>query len=424
MSDRSVGGSRRRAPQPEALATVAAPDAVSAPARSNGAPAGDGARTLRVAMVAGEASGDLLGADLIEALRERVGSLSVEGIGGPRMGALGCSSLYPMERLSVTGLTEAVGRYRELIPLRRRLARRFAASRPDVFIGIDAPDFNVSLERVLRRAGVPTVHYVSPSVWAWRRYRLPKIRAAADRVLCLFPFEEAFLAGEGIPAAYVGHPLADRIPMHTDRKACRRALGLDPDGLTVAMLPGSRANEVARLAAVLVEAAEWLAVRRERIRFLVPLVDAATRKLFDEALAGAPSRLEWHLYEGRAREVMGAADAIVLASGTATLEALLIKRPMVITYRTSALTYQVMRRMLHVAHVGLPNLLAGRSLVPELLQTEARPERLGAAVLALLAEPGLNARLEQEFARIHRSLRQGASRRAAAEVLALLEARS
>lgn len=372
---------------------------------------------LRVAIVAGEASGDLLAAGLLEALAARCGALQVEGICGPRMQALGYRSLYPMERLSVMGLFEAFGRYPEVLPLRARLAKRFTASRPDVFIGIDAPDFNISLERVLRRAGIPTVHYVSPSVWAWRRYRIPKIRSAVTRMLTLFPFEAAFYRDHEVPVTFVGHPLADEIAPLTPRADCRRELGLEAGNEVVALLPGSRISEVKYLAEPMLRTARWLAARRAGVRFVVPLVDAVTRECFAAAMARCGGDLALTMVTGHSRTVMGAADAVLLASGTAALEALLLKRPMVITYRTTWLTYQIMKRMLHVPHVGLPNLLAGRSLVPELLQDDAVPERLGPALLALLEQPGLRHDLVAEFDRIHAALRLDASR-AAAEAVA------
>ena len=372
---------------------------------------------MRVVITAGEASGDQLGAGLIRAIRARRPEAKFEGIAGPRMQAEGCASLYPMERLSVMGLFEALGRFAEIIPMRRRLARRLIADPPDVLVGIDAPDFNLSLELMLRTAGVPTVHYVSPSVWAWRQYRIKKISRAVDRILVLFPFEQDFYVRHGISVSFVGHPMADEIPLETDRAAARRALDLPSNGTWVALLPGSRVSEVRFLAEPLAQTAAWLAKRRPDVHFLAPLVDAATRSLFDAAVRRYASGLEMRLVNGRAREAMAAADAVLAASGTATLEALLLKRPMVITYKTMPLTWLVGRRMLHVDYVGLPNLLAGEALVPELLQSDATPERLGQALLDWLDCPQKVAALERRFSEIHESLRNDASERAADEVL-------
>lgn len=372
---------------------------------------------MRVVITAGEASGDQLGAGLIQAIRARRPDARFQGIAGPRMQAAGCESFYSMERLSVMGLFEAFGRFAEVIPMRRRLAKRLIADPPDVLVGIDAPDFNLSLELMLKQAGVPTVHYVSPSVWAWRRYRVKKIARAVDRMLVLFPFEREFYQRRHVPVSFVGHPMADEIPMHTDRLAARRSLGLPEDGECVALLPGSRVSEVRFLAGPLAQTAAWLAERRPGLRFVAPLVDAATRSLFAIAAQRYAGHLDLRFVDGQARTVMAAADAVLAASGTATLEALLLKRPMVITYKTLPITWLIGRRMLHVDHVGLPNLLAGSALVPELLQDEARPERLGAALLEFLQSPECVRALERRFADIHASLKNDASAKAADAVL-------
>lgn len=372
---------------------------------------------MRVVITAGEASGDQLGAGLIQAIRARRPDARFQGIAGPRMQAAGCESFYSMERLSVMGLFEAFGRFAEVIPMRRRLAKRLIADPPDVLVGIDAPDFNLSLELMLKQAGVPTVHYVSPSVWAWRRYRVKKIARAVDRMLVLFPFEREFYQRRHVPVSFVGHPMADEIPMHTDRLAARRSLGLPEDGECVALLPGSRVSEVRFLAGPLAQTASWLAERRPGLRFVAPLVDAATRSLFAIAAQRYAGHLDLRLVDGQARTAMAAADAVLAASGTATLEALLLKRPMVITYKTLPITWLIGRRMLHVDHVGLPNLLAGSALVPELLQDEARPERLGAALLEFLQSPQRVRALERRFADIHASLKNDASAKAADAVL-------
>ena len=354
---------------------------------------------------------------MIQAIRARRPDVTFQGIAGPKMQALGCESLYPLERLSVIGLFEAFGRFAEVIPMRRRLARRLIADPPDVLVGVDAPDFNLSLELMVRRAGIPTVHYVSPSVWAWRRYRVKKISRAVDRMLVLFPFEREFYRERGVPVSFVGHPLADEIPMQTDRLAARRTLELPEEGEYVALLPGSRVSEVRFLAEPLAQTAAWLAQRRPGLRFVAPLVDAATRALFEAAAHRYAAGIPIFLIDGGARHVMAAADAVLAASGTATLEAMLLKRPMVITYKTLPLTWVIGRRMLHVDHVGLPNLLAGEALVPELLQDEAVPERLGPALLEFLQSAERVETLERRFEAIHLELKNDASARAADAVL-------
>jgi lipid-A-disaccharide synthase len=372
---------------------------------------------VRVVITAGEASGDQLGAGLIHAIKARCPEATFQGIAGAKMQAAGCESLYPIERLSVMGLFEVVGRLAEMIPMRRRLAKRLIADPPDVLVGVDAPDFNLSLELMLRRAGVPTVHYVSPSVWAWRRWRLKKIARAVDRMLVLFPFEREFYQQREIPVSFVGHPMADEIPMQSDRRAARRSLKLHQEGEWVALLPGSRVSEVRFLAEPLAQTAAWLARRRPGLRFVAPLVDAATRSLFEAAVRRYAADVAVHLVEGRARDAMAAADAVLAASGTATLEALLLKRPMVITYKTLPLTWIIGRRMVYVDQFGLPNLLAGEALVPELLQDEAVAERLGPALLEFFESPERVQVLEKRFAEIHAGLKNNASARAADAVL-------
>lgn len=354
------------------------------------------------------------------ALARRLPGLCCEGIAGPQLLAAGCQGLYPMERLSVVGLAEVVRRVPELLRARRRLLARWAASPPGVFVGVDAPDFNLGLERRLRARGVPTVHYVSPSVWAWRRYRVRKVARAVDRLLVLFPFEADFYERHGVPVRLVGHPLADRIPMEPVVAQARRELGLPAEGEWVALLPGSRAGEVARLSAPLLGAAAWLRARRPGLGFLVPAASPETRAVFESEWRRAGADLPLRVFDGHSRTVMAAADVVLLASGTATLEALLLKRPMVVTYRVHPLTYALARRLVRVAHVSLPNLLAGRALVPELLQDQATPERLGAAVLSFLEDPGARASLQETFRALHRTLRLGADDRAAEAVLELL----
>ena len=378
-------------------------------------------RRLRVAIVAGEPSGDVLGAGLLRALAARYPTIEIDGIGGEQMIAAGCQSLCPMERLSVMGLIEVLGRYPEIRALRRRLVQRWLKQRPDVFIGVDAPDFNLPAEALLRKAGVATVHYVSPQVWAWRRYRMRGIARAVDCMLTLFPFEEAFYKAYRVPVRYVGHPLADQIPMTVDQQGARRSLGLPVEGELVALLPGSRMQEIRRLAPTMLLTARWLLTRRGGLRFVLPVANAAARAYIGRLLRCRGADLPITLLDGNARAAMAGADVVLVASGTATLEALLLKRPMVITYRTTWLTYHLAKAMVSVSHVGLPNLLGGGARVPELLQERATPDRLGAAVLDWFERPALRLALQAEFDRIHANLRRGADSRAAKAVLELLQ---
>ena len=356
----------------------------------------------------------------MRAIRARHPTARFEGICGPQMMAVGCESLYPMERLSVLGLFETFGRYPELIPMRRRIARQLIDDPPDVFVGVDAPDFNLNLELMLREAGIPTVHYASPTVWAWRQYRLRKIRRAVDLMLTLFPFEAEFYQSHGMHARFVGHPLADMIPERSDRGAARDALGIAREGKVVALLPGRRKTEVDFLAEPMLGAARWLAARRQGLEFVVPLVDGTVRARFEQALAKCPDHPSMRLIDGNARDAMTAADVVLLASGTASLEAMLLKRPMVIVYRMMTLTWLIANIVVHSSYIGLPNLLAKKRLVPELLQNDVVPERMGAEVLRFLDDPALVEALEREFHDIHAVLRNDASERAAEAVLELV----
>ena len=373
-------------------------------------------RVPSIALVAGEMSGDLLGARLMRTIRASWPDARFSGIGGPEMLALGFESFLPMERLSVMGLFEAAGRFVQLLPERRRLARRLAAAAPDVFVGIDSPDFNLALERRLRDSGIPTVHYVSPSMWAWRAYRAAKVRKAVDRILTLFPFEAEFCRRNGISACFVGHPLARELE-RMERAAARRRLGLPEDGPIVALLPGSRSHEVRDIGRPFLETAAWLHRRRPELRFAAPMASAPLHAEFRRmAASGGPAIA---LFERESRAVMSAADVVVLASGTATLEAMLLRRPMVVAWRGLPATWFILRRWLgrNIRFVALPNLLAGRRVVPEFLQDEVRAERLGPAVLRLL-DSGLPVEARWEFDRIHAELRSGQETPAAA-VLAL-----
>jgi len=375
---------------------------------------------MRIGIVAGEASGDLLGAGLIRAIRERHPQAVFEGIAGPQMIGAGASSLFPMERLSVMGFSEVIGRLRELLGIRRQLARHFIENPPDVFIGIDAPDFTLGLERKLHKAGIKTVHYVSPSVWAWRQRRVKKIVKSTDLMLTLFPFEAEFYRDHHMPVRFVGHPLADLIPLQPDQAAARRALGLPAEGEVLALLPGSRSTELNHLAATFIDTARWLKLQRPGLHIVVPLANAERRQQFETLLAEALEPPPLMLVDGRAREVMAAADVVLLASGTASLEAMLLKRPMVVAYRMAPFSYWLAKRLLKVKSVSLPNLLADDILVPELLQDEATPDQLGQAVLYYLENPHSAAEVMERFNEIHRELRQDASQQAARAVLELI----
>lgn len=378
---------------------------------------------LRIGIVAGEVSGDLLGAGLIRALKARLGGVRFEGIAGPRMQAEGCESLYDMERLTVIGF-EGAGKYLSILGIRRRLAQHFIARPPDLFIGIDVPDFNLTLEQRLKSAGITTVHYVSPTVWAWRGYRIRKIQKAVDHMLTLFPFEARYYEARHIPVTYVGHPLADEIPEDYDPRAARAALGLPEDGELVALLPGSRRSELRRHAGLFVRTAQWLHARRPEARFVAPFASAATEHQFVHALRkhGAES-LPIARVLNRSREALAACDVALLASGTATLEAALLRKPMVVTYRVSALSAALVRLFAHVKLYSLPNNLAGREVVPELMQSEAVPEKLGAAVEHYLANPERSASVQATLGEMHAALKRNADVRSAEAVIRVLAER-
>ncbi len=378
-----------------------------------------------IAVVAGEASGDNLGAALITALRARSPDVRIIGVAGPRMRAAGCEALADAEELAVMGLTEVLRHLPRLLKLRRGLITRFTAARPDVFVGIDAPEFNLGLAARLKAQGIRTVQYVSPQVWAWRQGRVRGIGEACDRILCLLPFEPPFYERHGIVARFVGHPLADQFPMEPDRGAARAGLGLPAGETVVAVLPGSRMGEVSRLAAPFAGAAAWLAARRPGLRFVAPMVNAAVRARFEAAWAQAAPGVPVQIVDGRSRDVLAAADVVLVASGTATLETLLSKRPMVVAYRLGAVTAFLLQRLglVKVQHFSQPNLLAGREVVPEFFQDAATPEALGAAVLDWLESPERVAPLQATFADVHAQLRRGGADLAAEAVLELLASR-
>ena len=376
---------------------------------------------VRIAMVAGEASGDLLGSHLIAALKAKLPNAVFYGIGGPKMIGQGFQSWHPLETLAVRGYVEVLRHYREISGIRGDLKRRLRAEPPDVFIGIDAPDFNLALEKSLKQRGIPAIHYVSPSIWAWRGKRIHKIGAAVSRVLALFPFEPALYEKQGIAVSYVGHPLADVLPVDDGRDAARTLLGLSAQQPIFALLPGSRQSELHYMAATFIETARRIHRSLPNALFLVPLATRETRLLFETALYQCNAReLPIRLLFGHAHEAMMASDAVLVASGTATLEAALLKRPMAIVYKMAPLSYRLMRRMGYLPYVGLPNVLAGKFVVPEFIQDDATPDNLAQALLNLYADKATCARIGEVFREIHLQLKQNAAEKAALAVLAYL----
>ncbi len=372
-----------------------------------------------IALIAGEASGDLLGAGLIEALRRRWPAARFIGVGGERMAAAGQHSLFPMEKLSVMGITEVIGHLPELFRLRRQLVDDLLARRPAVVITIDSPDFTLGVAKRVHAAGLKTVHYVSPSVWAWRQGRVKGIRRDVDLMLTLFPFEARFYEQHGVPVAFVGHPLADMIDLEVDTAAARRALGLVEEGRILAVLPGSRGGEVGQLMPDFTDAMIRLHRRYPALRFVIPAANGARRVQIDAALACTD--LPVTVVDGQGRTVMAAADAVMMASGTATLEGLLLKKPMVVGYRLGAVTFAIVSRLVKSDYVALPNLLCRKPLVPELVQKDLSGAALADAVAVWLDDPDGVARLKDDFTRVHEQLRGGASEKAATAVAALLE---
>ena len=376
---------------------------------------------LTIGVVAGEASGDLLGSHLIKALRGRLPHARFTGIGGPRMQAAGMEVLVPMEKLAVRGYVEVLRHYLEILGIRRRLAAHFLEHPPALFVGVDAPDFNLGLEVKLKSAGIPTAHFVSPSIWAWRGNRIGKIRSAVSRMLVLFPFEQPLLEQGGVPATYTGHPLAEMLAEVPGRAAMREQLRLPAGAKVIALLPGSRESELAQMADLFLETAALIAASAPDAQFLVPLVSRPTRDLFEAALyrrqGGA---LNLTVLFGHAHDAMAAADVVLAASGTATLEAALLGRPVVIAYRMPRLSWWMMRNRGYLPYVGLPNILAGEFIVPEFLQDEATPENLSQAVLNLLFDGTVRSRLETRFAALARELRQDSAERIAAALIPLI----
>ncbi len=374
-----------------------------------------------IGIVAGEASGDLLGSHLMEALKEARPDIEFIGVGGPKMQSTGMEVLFPMEKLAVNGYVEVLRHYFEIVGIRRKLRKYFLKNRPNLFIGIDAPDFNLGLELSLKQRGIPTVHYVSPSIWAWRGERIHKIKRAVTHMLALFPHEPKLYQQAGVPVAYVGHPLADMLPDYPKRAVMRETMRIPLHVKVFAFLPGSRQGEVKRLAHIFIETAKLILKKHPDARFLVPLISRETRGIFEQALYDCEAQeLPITLLFGHAQDAMIAADGVLVASGTATLEAALLKRPMVITYRLNAWTWKLMRPKGYQPYFGLPNILCGRFVVPELMQEDATPENLTQALLNLVNNKEAVAQLEETFTALHQSLRQNTAQKAAAAILPYL----
>ena len=376
---------------------------------------------LRIGIVAGEPSGDFLAAELIKAIRKNQPAVKVEGIGGKKLREAGCDILFPLEKLAVMGLVEVLGNIRELITIRRTIAKHFIRNPPDVFIGVDAPDFNLALERNLRKRGIKTIHYVSPTVWAWRTYRVQKIRQAVDLVLSVFPFEPNFFKQHAVPIKYVGHPLADQIDLKPDKEGACRRLGISPDRLTVAILPGSRRAELDRLLPPFIETAAWLHARHDGIQFVSNVLDdLAERQVIAQVEQRNLSNLHLKIFKNRMADVLASANVALLASGTVTLEALLHKVPMVVAYKMNSLTFWLVRKLVKVNFISLPNLLAGGKLVPEFFQSDCRADILGQGIQNWIDNPASIALLSEKFTELHESLRLNASENAAEAVMTVI----
>ena len=382
--------------------------------------------SLRIGIVVGEASGDILGAGLINSIQQRFPTATFEGIGGPRMLALGFNSFFPQERLAVMGYIEPLKRLPELLSIRNKLTQHFLAEPPDIFIGIDSPDFNLSLEQKLKAANIPTVHYVSPSVWAWKQKRIFKIAKAVDLMLTLFPFEAEFYRQHQVPVTFVGHPLADEIPLKPGPLLARKKLAvenkveIDGTAKLIALMPGSRGGEVNLLGPVFLQTARWCKKKNPDLQFIIPAANAQRRQQIEQQLKDVVG-LSVHLINGQSHRVMEAADVVLMASGTTTLEAMLLKRPMVVSYKMGFVSYAIISRMVKSTYISLPNLLADRELVPEILQERATPENLGRAVMNYIDNDNLTVALQKDFFDIHQTLRCDASEKAADAVLGLVK---
>lgn len=381
---------------------------------------------ITVGIVVGEASGDLIGSHLIQALRSRHPDIRFIGIAGPKMMTAGARSFFPMEKLSVHGYVDAFKRLRELIGIRRKVFKTLLKENIDVFVGIDAPDFNLSLERKFKKKGIPAIHYVGPSIWAWRKERIHKIKKCVDHILVLFPFEPAIYEAEKIPVTYVGHPLGDMLPIEVDQLKSRKQLKLPQDALLIAMLPGSRESEVKNHAILFVETAKMIYDREPDVHFIVPLISRETMRHFQEVVYHMNSLMDndalpIKLMFGHSHEAMQAADAVILASGTATLEAALLKKPMVITYQMPFLNWQILKRMRLSKHIGLPNILVNERLVPELIQDDATPENITKALFNMLNDSVFMLNLKRKFNKLHQRLKQNAGEKAASVILGLVQ---
>lgn len=380
-------------------------------------------KTIVIGIVAGEASGDLLGSHLMAALKAARPGIHFVGIGGPKMQAVGMKVLFPMEKLAVRGYVEVLRHYREITGIRRKLRAHFLKDRPDLFIAVDAPDFNLDLELALKQHGIPTIHYVSPSIWAWRGERINKIKRAVSHMLALFPHEPKLYQQAGVPVDYVGHPLADMLPEQPKRAEMREAMRIPLHAKVFAFLPGSRQSELNQLAHLYIETAKRVLEQIPDARFLVPLVSRETRGIFEQALYDCEAQhLPITMLFGHAQDAMTVADGVLVASGTATLECALLKRPMVITYKMPAFSWWLMKRKSYQPYCGLPNILCGRFVVPELLQKEATPENLARALLELVGNKEAVAQIEETFLELHRTLRQNTAQKAAAAILPYLPA--
>ncbi|HIF9077794.1 TPA: lipid-A-disaccharide synthase [Photobacterium damselae] len=376
-------------------------------------------KPLRIGIVAGEISGDILGAGFIEAVKAQYPDTEFVGVAGPRMQAAGCQALFDMEELAVMGIVEVLGRLPRLFKIKAELVRYFTDNPPDVFVGIDAPDFNLRLERDLKDHGIKTVHYVSPSVWAWRQKRIFKIEKATNLVLAFLPFEKAFYDKFNVPCEFIGHTMADAIPLETDKLAARQLLNLDPNQRYLAVLPGSRGGEMELIAPPFIETCRLLKQQHPDLGFVVALVNQKRREQFEQAWQSIAPELDFVLVDDTARNVMIASDAVLLASGTVALECMLVKRPMVVGYKVKPLTAWLAKRMLKTKYVSLPNILADKELVPELLQEECEPVKLAEQVNRFLAQD--NSDLIAEFNQMHQWIRCDADKQAAQAVLKLID---
>jgi len=376
---------------------------------------------MRIGIVAGEASGDLLGSGLVAELKNIRSGLEFEGIAGPFMQRAGAHTLYPMDKLSVMGISEVLGRYSELRRMQKHLIQHFRNTNIDLFIGVDAPDFNLEIEYQLRKSGIKTIHYVSPSVWAWRQYRIKKIAKSVDLMLTLFPFEASFYQQHDMPVKFVGHPLADIIPMQVDRIQARHMLGLPLEKKIIALLPGSRSSELQYHCDPFLKIAAWCNKNAGNLHFAVPFANPERRIQFENAYNNLDGKLPLTMFDGMSREVMTASDVVLLASGTAALEAMLLKRPMVVAHRVSAVTYWIAKRLVKLTHYSLPNLLLPQPLIPEFIQHQIVIDSIGRQLLKYLDDQKLVNSLVDQFGSIHLQLQKNASLQAASAVLALLD---